>query len=427
MGYLTGKYYSKDANGKIILWGGEVPTEYAVSIIRTGYLGGKIRTISNQSKIGDGYDHRVKRMVAKAKLKSKQGYKRLDELISNTDTSSLIDDKLYNLLDERLSVNKTDALGRLKPMKAKQWKDSKRKYPMICQPKINGHRMCATLVRDVDGMFATNKAKVKLLTKNGHEYKLDYVTDNLPESLFDGNTVLDGEAYVHNEILSNIKKRLSISKDGVKFSRNSLDSHNVLFMIFDLSIPDVSQIDRIMIKNTLLEPIKNTLWYNVKTNSYDWYSPNTEVPIVNVMGTIINSDAEAYKHLEAALNSGFEGIVLRSMDDEYYFGGRRANMIKLKKTFSSEFEILDVIVKNEDSIRTYISFKCKNDINDLTFEVTPEGNEQDRQDMVADKKSLIGKKANCTFYERTVTGLPFHAVARIREEWDLHRDDLQIE
>ena len=427
MSYYTNIYYSKNVNGKIMYWQGKVDSKTNDTTINTGQLNGNDREIVNPVNIGDTFDKEVKRLKAKVKLKAKAGYKTLESLGDDISTLDLEGHRLYEVLDTRLTVNKTDANNVLKPMLAVQWKKVKRNYPMICQPKINGHRMTATLVKDLEGMFADNKSKVKLLTKSGHEYSLPFITDNLPHKLFNGNTVFDGEAYVHGEVLSNIKRRLSISKDGVKFSKTSLDSHNILFMIFDLSVPDINQMDRIHLKNNLLENVKNMLYYEPTANIYQWYTPNTEVPIVNIMHNIIYSDEEAYKHLEAALNSGFEGIILRDLDAEYGFGSRKTNMIKLKKSISGEFKIKDVLLKNQDSVRTYITFLVHNDINDKLFEVTPEGNEEQRREFVTNASKYVGKYLSCTYYERTITGLPFHAVGRIREDFDMDVTDLQIE
>jgi len=438
--YLTDKYYSKNANGKIIFWQGEVPTEYAVTIIRTGQLNGKIREITNQSNIGDGYDHRVKRLKAKAKLKEKKGYKRIGDFKDAQDLELTeggkyhvsYDSRLEAYLDKMLTVNKTDANNILKPMKAVQFKPKKFKYPAIIQPKINGFRNTAMLVKDIpnDGnMFGTNKSNVKLLTKEGHEYVVPHIEIDML-GLLNMNTsiVFDGEIYMHNEILSNIKRRLPLRKIGsTTISNNSLPIDPLTFLIFDLSVPDISQLDRLKLKDELILQCRD-IYYEPKSNRYLFSTGDTKYnSILNVRATIINSDEEAYKHLEAALASGFEGVILRELDAEYMFGGRRTNMMKLKKSMSGEFEILDIILKNKDSVRTYISFKCKNDINDKTFEVTPEGNEVDRQEFLNNKEHYIGLLMTCTYYERTVTDLPFHAVGRIREDWDMSIDDLNIE
>jgi len=165
----------------------------------------------------------------------------------------------------------------------------------------------------------------------------------------------------------------------------------------------------------------------IATNKYT-INNRYNATIYNIRATIINSDEEAYKHLQAALDSGFEGIILRSLDDEYRFGGRGNNMIKLKSLIHSEFEILDIILKNEDSTRTYVGFKCRNDINDLTFEVTAQGDERDRQDYIRNAESYIGKKVTLGFGERTINLLPFHIkTVELREEWDMDKTDLIME
>lgn len=433
--YRTDKYYSKNANGKIMFWQGLVDDTGTIDIM-TGQLNSdKLRRIRNENVVPKGNRSKMQQAInelkAKANKKEKDGYKTVTQLgIFGSQSNDI-----YTILDKVLTVNKTDANNVLKPMKAVQWKNSTRKYPMICQPKINGHRNIAMPIIDVGHMFANNEVRIKLLTKSGHEYILPHISDYMPMEWFDGNTTFDGEVYVHGEKISQIKKRLPILKIGkTKADRNSLPSEPVLFYIFDLNMYDMSQIERLDTKDIILKDVTQ-LYYCIISNTYRLehnINSNTnqaiESPIVNVRATIIHSDEEAMIHLLAALASGFEGVVLRDLDAEYMFGGRRNNMIKLKKLIHGEFVILDVILKNEDSTRTYIGFKCKNDINDLIFDVTAQGTEEDRQDYINNPDKYIGKRVTLGFGERTINDIPFHIEeVNIRETWDLDEKDLQIE
>jgi len=437
MKYYTGELYSKNINGKVIVWSANVTdrNEFATISINTGQLDGNIRTITKNVIVGKNigksnattpFTQAVKEIKSKYKDKLKHGYKHLSDLGDDIATLDLNGSRLYDILDTRLSINKTDANNVLKPMKAVQFKNVKKfHFPYIVQPKINGVRSTLLMIKDLDNnnLFSNNTPKIKLLSKEGLEYNLPHIT-NLNESLFKDNIVLDGELYNHGELLSNIRRRIPIIKNG-KISKHSLDSNKVSFYCFDLSIPDMSQQERILYKNNILHGTTNLNYIA----AYNRFILNSGTPssIINVGHVIAYNLNEVYNYLESALNSGFEGIILREFDAEYMFGGRKTNMIKLKKLLSGEFKIIDIIKKNEDNIRTYITFILENDINDKTFECTPEGNEEIRKELLGNKDNYIGKYVTATYYERTITGLPFHAVGRIRDSFDMDINDLQVE
>jgi DNA ligase-1 len=435
MKYNSLRLYSKDVRNNVKIWYGIVNEESNIvkTTIYTGILKGNIRTINTILKEGKNigkanatspFQQAVKELKAKVKLKRKKGYKTLEEVASDYEIAAFKNTELYELLDTRLSINKTDANDVLKPMKAVQFKSIKKlKFPYILQPKINGLRGTMQKAIPKGATMFDNEPRVMILAKEGDEYVLPHITKT---NIFDSfNGVLDGELYVHNEILSDIRRRVPIIKNG-KPTNNSLDSSYVAFYCFDLSIPDINQIERLDEKDGILQH-HSFVYYGIdKKYHYDRGLTNTF--IVNVKHHIVNTIEEIYEALEAALEFGFEGIILREFDAEYMFGGRRTNMIKLKKTLSGEFKIIDVILKKEDDTRTYVTFKCKNDTNDLTFEITPNGNEDDRQGWINKPEDVIGKMLNCTFYERTVTGLPFHIVKTyIRDNSDMDISDINIE
>jgi hypothetical protein len=96
-------------------------------------------------------------------------------------------------------------------------------------------------------------------------------------------------------------------------------------------------------------------------------------------------------------------------------------MAKLKTFEDTECEILDVLIKNEDSNRTYVGMVLRNDINEATFEATVMGDESARLEYVLNKHNYIGKLATVKFYERSgVKKVPYHGnVVSVREDADL--------
>lgn len=427
--YATSKYYSKNSSGDIQGWRG-VADENGKVLISVGLLTGKQTTIISTVEAKANrtpHQQAVLELKAKERQKHNGGYKTALELGIDTNDERVL---LFEL-DKKLSINKTDINNILKPMKAQTFKEGKIKYPVICQPKINGYRTTAVLLKPMTtDLFNQNaKLEAKLLTKEGHEYIMPHINTDLSKLWYmDTSIVFDGELYKHGDKISELKRRVRMRKsDSNTISNNSLPSEVVKFCVFDLSIAEISQIERLKIKDGMLLQC-NEIYYNSNRNTYEFSNASNHKysSIVNVRATIIYSDAEAFKHRDAAIASGFEGIVLRDLDAEYMFGGRKKNMIKLKSTISSEFEILDVILKNESNIRTYVGLKLRNDINDQTFEVSVFGTEEDRNEYLANPELLIGRRISLSFGERTITGIPFHITdMNIREIWDLSETNIE--
>ena len=93
---------------------------------------------------------------------------------------------------------------------------------------------------------------------------------------------------------------------------------------------------------------------------------------------------------------------------DYQFGKRNASMIKYKKATDGIFTILDIYP--EGNKRTDIPLlKCKNDINDATFECHIGGSFDYQSSILRNRDSYIGQKLSIEYGERSgVNQLPFH-------------------
>ena len=49
------------------------------------------------------------------------------------------------------------------------------------------------------------------------------------------------------------------------------------------------------------------------------------------------------------------------------------------------------------------------------FNVTPEGSHEKKKEYLSNKFNYIGKQLTVRFFERTITGVPFHAVGVVRD------------
>lgn len=397
--FKSEKLYSKSSNGQILFW--QIFVNDISTIIRRGVLNGKesiyetksISTVKDTSK-------------AKSKVKDKRtnGYRGYEEVVPLNKRSG----NIYFDLDNCLSVNKYDFENRLKPMKAKPYKKGVMVYPAFIQPKLNGHRFALSweTVKEDDGLFAKTVERAVLRTKEGHEMVLLHITDKFNKSFFNDDYTFDGEAYIHGKSLSYIHSCIPIrDKDTNKVSKVSGNPDEVCLVFFDLAIEDVKQEDRtFMLIMRCLENDIPVINIGDKYINKVYYLPTTT----------ITSDLEVEAFRDLYIDAGYEGIIIRNISETYKFGGRQNNMLKYKKYSYTECKILDIILKNVsatgDKERSYIAFVLKNDLNNATFECTPEGDEENRLDYYYNKDSYIGKLCKVRFYERSgVKAVPFHA------------------
>ena len=333
-------------------------------------------------------------------LKLKQGYKERLE-----DISPLI----------------TDINEILKPMKAQKdfSKDKLTKkigFPCIQQPKLNGLRAVLRWEDDYtegEGVFKTIISKAVFRSKEGIEYYMPHITENLDKSYFinfhTGDLLAyDGELYCHGLKLNEIKASCPFKKDD-KVYKSSLNPRIIQFYSFDLSIPDINQKDRNILLATMI--FDN----NYKVNN-----------IIYVTPCLCGSYEEAIKWNEMYLKEGYEGSIFRNIEAMYNFGGRPSTMLKLKYKKNTECNIIDIILKEDTGNRSYITFVLHNDINDSTFESVPYGDETQRQEYLLNKSKYIGQYATVEFYERSgVKEVPFHSnVVTIRDKSDFNENDL---
>ena len=319
-----------------------------------------------------------------------------------------VQDSIILSLDKILQIDKVDINNVRKPMKAQPFRSSTMKYPAAIQPKLNGYRgvMMKEQLSVGEGIFNRSEEKVTIKTKEGHEYVLPHIINKALEykDLFSNDLAYDGEVYYHGESISELKRRIPMRKrTSQTISNPSKDPLGTSLVIFDLPIPNTSQAERFSIlKDVTYECNIPILTLNDMDSVHDY-------PIYVLLPQTVHSDEEVFTYRDECIIKGFEGCVVRDLESEYHFGGRHKTMMKAKRIITSEFVIEDIVLVNQDSRRTYINFVLRNDVNNLTFESTPEGTEEDRLDYLENKESYIGKSATVKYYERTVNKLPFHS------------------
>jgi ATP-dependent DNA ligase len=391
--------YAKDSSGDTLTWevivtncyGGLGKPDYATIDIIYGKLYHK--RITKSTKVTEGKN------IGKS---NETTY--LEQAINQA--KSMVDKKIqegYRDNITKLSTNRQDTDGFNKPMLAQKFVEDKFEYPALIQPKLNGIRAELGIITKSDGLFGEYdevylKSRAGTLLPVPDTIKASYLA--LIKSKPDiKSKVLDGELYIHGAKLQDI---VSASK------KENTNTSKLEYWVFDYKSdePQLSRLDYLQQVRLNLDP-----YSFIKILSY----------------SIVSNDKEAIEYAERYATNKYEGAILRNIDAPYQYGKRTKYMVKIKRVFDKqlnkvlpfyedEFKLIDIVPTEKDYYNGHNIgiFICKNDINDLTFTVTPEATKQERFQMLEAKDKLINKLITVRYRERTKDGLPFHANGIIR-------------
>lgn len=429
MDYKFDTLYARDSKGKVLQWNIEVQQNGSQTDIKISYgeyNGSKVlrwqRDIQGvnigKSNETNSYEQAVKQAESKIKLQKKRGYMSIKDLKNLQLPYNYDNYNIVEFLDLFLPKNRTDASGDIKPMKAQQYYRSKKnwidptgklwsdrkyyyltnpyakkekgaiitKFPCIGQPKINGLR---NTTKEVDG-------KIVMKSKDGKEYDVMHIKDflNLNSDIFDLediDNVLDGELYIHGELLQDI---------GSAVNKYNLNTPRIKLILFDLAIEDFTNWERIQIIKEKIKPI---------------IDQHLDSPIEIIRSVMIYNDAQAQAFTDNCIKKGYEGAIFRQPNGKYAFGKRPQDMTKLKRTISSEFKIVDIVPQDKDTTKG--NFRCITK-GGLYFDVNPMGNDDYKRELLSNSSSYIGKDLQCSFYEWTKDLKPFHIIENTIRDYE---------
>lgn len=275
------------------------------------------------------------------------------------------------------------AEGHLRPMLAHKFEDKTKyvSYPAYVQPKFNGVRCLAKLV----------KGKAVIWSRQGVEYtreNLLEIHEELDNILEDG-WVFDGELYIHNTPLQDINSAVKKRND---------DSKKVKYYVYDMPDLDKSTCQFRMgaIHTRLNKKSKRVL----------------ESP------TLLVSSEEDLRQCEAEfIAQGYEGLMYRSKEGKYKVGHRSADLLKVKRFVDEEFKIVSAKEGTNRESGTVV-WICELP-NGKTFETRPRGTLEERKKLWKEKDKYMGKLLKVKYQELSKDGVPIFPVGIcIREDWD---------
>lgn len=415
--------FKHDANGNVIYW--SIATNGVYDRITYGRF-----PVVDSSDIPVIINPHTKTSYSSAiKRKKDRGYKSQEDL-NITDDMYESANQLRDLVDEKLPKFSTDASNVIKPMKCQKFRLNTFKYNPkgdIAQPKINGVR-CTVIYEEVDNGLFGKSYQVVLKSKEGLIYNIDHIENAFSMLVYSNsanrNIVFDGEIYCKGY------KNTEIG-GAARNSKNPLHKH-LQFVCFDLSIPDLSNIDREHVRDKILgealvlaqtnHPQSKLVYYQTNPGQHE---ESKDYSIVHLCSNFVYKDSEVEAYRDLCINLGYEGCVVRSRDEEYKFGSRPVTMMKAKACEEGEFLCLDILIdeitkeiRGKSITTPYAKFVCRNDLNDETFEVKPTAvyngvidEHMTSSYILTHRNEFIGKMLAIKFYERTNKKIPFNANA----------------
>lgn len=392
----TKALYRKDNYGKPNVWFA-CPNDGMSVTVYHGILGGAITTEYFKTMRLPEEDVR-----SRFDAKRKSGYKYLSEI---RDSHSLpVEEELIQFITTYMPDVRTNAEGKTLAMLAKTFDNEnnklfKKQNWFLAQWKINGLRCFIRaeetndLFKPIRLIFQSREGEIWNSLPYLEEDLLDIIPNWMLEQMCHEQLVLDGEVYIPGFTVNQINHAV---KD-VKAPENKL----VQYWCYDIAIDGLTAESRHIY-----------LYDNLKEWIPDWHQKvehiNNKKCFVLLPTQIVTDEDRATTLRNRYIDLGFEGLILRNPIMDYQFGKRNLAMIKYKKSTDGIFEILDIYP--EGTKRSDLPlFKCKNDINDSTFECHIGGSFDYQRKFLENPEQYIGKQLLIEFGERSgVNQLPFH-------------------
>lgn len=285
----------------------------------------------------------------------------------------LWDKKIKDNYQEDLEAVKNghSDLPSIDPMLAGKFPENKHKvkYPVLCQPKLDGLR-CIAVFKD---------GKVKLYSRTRKEFTtVPHIVKELEEN-FRGmdDLILDGELYSHefkedfSEIISLIK-RDEIHPDHTK----------IQYHIYDCPSNPFKTSDRMQLINSFFRKYESFYCKRVET-------------------VVANSEQEVEDNLNKFLSQGYEGVMIRT--EGKYENKRSKSLLKYKVFHDDEFEIIGVKEGTGKLMCHAGSFVCKTK-DGVVFNAKLKGKLDNLQEYFENIDKYIGKMLTVRYFGYTIDG-----------------------
>ena len=290
------------------------------------------------------------------------------------------------------------------PMLAKKYEDfeTKIKYPVYIQPKLDGVRALAYL----NSMESPTKENVVLYSRQQKDWPNNSSNNNIRECLLpilikyydrekSESVFLDGEFYEQNNSLQSINKIVRGQEGGL-----------MQYHIYDMFYPSYEK-----------EPFSTRTQTLAKI--YADLTPKSQQYVKLVPTHIANTEIMNNKLYADYLDKKYEGIIIRTSDGPYLKSSikkseelRSKHLLKRKPLLTDEFEVVDYTEGEKGKDVGAIVWICQT--GDKTFHVVPKLSYLERYKIFKECKSKFkskyqGRLLMCEYRSLSDDNIPLQA------------------
>lgn len=298
--------------------------------------------------------------------------------------------------------------GKIKPMKANSFKDGNKdqddylvnkinkNWPVAVEPKLGGIRFFVCKTHDRIEGYGVNRNLIHHLTHIIDD--IGPLLDYLPPF-----TNIDGELYIHGVDINVIK---SMIKSATHPQINNLQYH-----IYDIILQNVPYEDR---KDILVSAYHRFVNNGNKAKNF------------SIVPSYIAYDLDDILDIhESFVEMGMEGSMIKKMGNDhkdkkireqsfYKLNSRCDNILKLKDVEDDEYEIVDLVSKDNN-----VLFTLKT-INDVQFNCLCSDNTdiELKREYLDNKRHLKGKMATVVYKKLSEKGVPLFGKVRCIRDYE---------
>jgi DNA ligase 1 len=358
--------YSRRSDGKIQVW--EIEIEGGKYRVHSGIVGGKIVT--------------SKWTVTKSKNIGRSN-ETTPEVQALSEAKSKYDKQIAEGYSE--DINKLEVKF-FSPMLAKNYNDyaARVTFPVYSDIKYDGIRC----IIDAKGMWSRNG---KSFVSVPHIFNsIKFLFKKYPSLILDGELYVDIANPDFDQVCSLVKKTKPTSQD-------LIDAEVIQYHVYDCNVSEIFSGRKHFIDATL----KGIQYIQI------------------VEHKLVNSQKELDAEYEKYLSEGYEGQIIRI--DAPYENKRSKFLLKRKEWITDEYKILDIIEgegnRSDSAGYAELDNPKGKTIEDKTFTSSFKGTYKYFQQLLSDRKKLIGKWATVKYFAlNSKTNVPrFPVIVAIRD------------
>ena len=394
--YKKSKKQPKSGELKVQKWAcwvvppysGDPDREFPCIVRESGQIGGKmtvkkkyIKKGKNIGKSNETTPYEQACFEARNNIKDKIE----DNMVESIDDIELPPKYLYPALASKMDIKKTT-----KMLKSRGY--------LYAQPKLNGARAWKLnhlgFGHPHDGVPSTAdmiSRQLKIFTEIDH---INQACDIFGKYSPDGEVF--NKEFDFQTIISLLKKSY---KRGEHEEYPELATEDLQYHVYDLAIPGMKYNDRKVILDSIFNKLKILLGGSLSGSIIQ----PVETVRVETMGQIDELNAHY-------ISLGYEGLILRDPESEYAFNDRNDSLLKYKKFYDSEFEIIGHETEIWDDaltgkMRNLVVWVCITE-NGFKFRSRPKGSFLAREKYHENAEAEYGKMLTSRYQELSQDGVP---------------------